>query len=236
MPVTFCLGLPNSSSSTVKYIFYSKEDYTKAEEKIAMFYRGMCILINLSFLLMGNDKDCNSDHYSDSDSSEPLYARLNNKCIQHRVLAESQLEFKKAMEFATVMETADRNTCDLKNGNLSEKTKESQVDCVNKDPPKQPPRDSKQLTKECYCCGGRLHELDECRRLNQEIVPVQLPTHVPYGISSAPGIFQLNMENQLQNIPYVIVRVDDILVSEAYDEDCLNNLEGVLKRLASAGL
>ena len=61
-------------------------------------------------------------------------------------------------------------------------------------------------------------------------------TRVPYGISSAPGIFQRNMENLLQNIPYVIVRVDDILVSGASDEDHISNLEEVLKRLASAGL
>ena len=61
-------------------------------------------------------------------------------------------------------------------------------------------------------------------------------TRLPYGISSAPGISQRNMENLLQNIPYVIVRVDDILVSGASDEDHLNNLEEVLKRLASAGL
>ena len=44
------------------------------------------------------------------------------------------------------------------------------------------------------------------------------------------------MENILQNIPYVIVRVDDILVSGASDEDHLSNLEEVLKRLVSAGL
>ena len=44
------------------------------------------------------------------------------------------------------------------------------------------------------------------------------------------------MENPLQNIPYVIIRVDDILVSGACDEDHLNHLEEVLKRLASAGL
>ena len=44
------------------------------------------------------------------------------------------------------------------------------------------------------------------------------------------------MENLLRNIPYVIVRVDDILVSGACNEDHLNNLEEFLKRLASAGL
>ena len=59
---------------------------------------------------------------------------------------------------------------------------------------------------------------------------------LPYGISSAPGIFQRNMENPLQNIPYVIVLVDDILVSGANDGDHLNNLEGVFKRLVKAGL
>ena len=58
---------------------------------------------------------------------------------------------------------------------------------------------------------------------------------LPYGISSAPGIFQRNME-LLWNIPYVIVRVDNFLVSGACDEDHLNNLEEVLKRLASTGL
>ena len=60
-------------------------------------------------------------------------------------------------------------------------------------------------------------------------------TRLPYGISSVPGIFQRNMEYLLQNIPYVIVRVDDILVSGASDEDHLSNLEEVFKRLARAG-
>ena len=59
--------------------------------------------------------------------------------------------------------------------------------------------------------------------------------HLPYGIWSASGIFKWNIEN-LRNIPYVIVRVDDMLVSGACNKDHLNNLEEVLKRLASAGL
>ena len=59
---------------------------------------------------------------------------------------------------------------------------------------------------------------------------------LPYGISSAPGIFQRNMENLLQNISYVIVRVDDILVSGAKDGDRLKNLEEVFERLPKAGL
>ena len=58
---------------------------------------------------------------------------------------------------------------------------------------------------------------------------------LPYGISSAPGIFQRTMENLLQGIPYVIVRIDDILVSGANDEEHIANLEEVLKRLSDAG-
>ena len=60
--------------------------------------------------------------------------------------------------------------------------------------------------------------------------------HLPFGVSSAPGILQRNMENLLQNMSSVIVRVDDVLISGADDEDHLSNLEGVLKRLAEAGL
>ena len=37
-------------------------------------------------------------------------------------------------------------------------------------------------------------------------------TRLPYGVSSAPGIFQGLMENVLQGIPNVIVYIDDILV------------------------
>ena len=44
------------------------------------------------------------------------------------------------------------------------------------------------------------------------------------------------MEILLQNIPYVIVRVDDILVSGGNDNDHLRHLEEVLKRLAEAEL
>ena len=48
-----------------------------------------------------------------------LVCGVNDERIQRRLLAESQLEFKKAMELATAMETADKNTRDLQNGNPS---------------------------------------------------------------------------------------------------------------------
>ncbi|KAK3751535.1 hypothetical protein QZH41_019421, partial [Actinostola sp. cb2023] len=41
---------------------------------------------------------------------------------------------------------------------------------------------------------------------------------LPFGISSAPGIFQRTMESLLQGIPHVIVRIDDILVSATIEK------------------
>jgi len=43
------------------------------------------------------------------------------------------------------------------------------------------------------------------------------------------------MENLLQGIPHVVVRVDDILVSSKDDPDHLANLEAVLSGFFTAG-
>ena len=61
-------------------------------------------------------------------------------------------------------------------------------------------------------------------------------TRLPFGISSAPGIFQRVMESLLQGIPGVIVYLDDILVTGPSDEQHLHALEQVLDRLEKAGL
>ena len=60
--------------------------------------------------------------------------------------------------------------------------------------------------------------------------------NLPFGVSSAPGIFQCTIEDLLQGIPHVVVRVDDILVSGKDDPDHLANLEAVLGWLSTAGL
>ena len=61
-------------------------------------------------------------------------------------------------------------------------------------------------------------------------------TRLPFGVSSAPGIFQKIMESLLHGIPGVLVYVDDILISRATDAEHLESLEEVLKRLTAAGL
>ena len=59
---------------------------------------------------------------------------------------------------------------------------------------------------------------------------------MPYGISSAPGIYQRVMDNMLQGIPHCVVRIDDILISGETESDHRRNLEEVFRRLDKAGL
>lgn len=61
-------------------------------------------------------------------------------------------------------------------------------------------------------------------------------TRLPYGIASAPGIFQKVMEGLLQGIPHVIVYLDDILIAGEAEAAHLQSLNEVLKRISQAGL
>ena len=61
-------------------------------------------------------------------------------------------------------------------------------------------------------------------------------TRLPFGISSAPGIFQKTMGTLLRGIPGVSVFIDDILISCETQAEHLESLEEVLMRLASVGL
>jgi len=49
-------------------------------------------------------------------------------------------------------------------------------------------------------------------------------TRLPFGVSSAPGIFQRVMKNVLQGIPNVVVYLDDILLSSTNKSDHLKLL------------
>lgn len=53
-------------------------------------------------------------------------------------------------------------------------------------------------------------------------------TRLPFGISSAPGIFQKAMENLLRGIPGVVVYIDDILISRETEEEHLESLKEVI--------
>ena len=59
---------------------------------------------------------------------------------------------------------------------------------------------------------------------------------LPFGVSSAPAIFQQTMEKILQGLPMVVVYIDDILITGRTKEEHLQNLSQVLARLSEYGL
>ena len=57
---------------------------------------------------------------------------------------------------------------------------------------------------------------------------------LPYGVSSATAIFQQTMDSVLRGCKSTVCRVDDILVTGQTEEEHLDNLEEVIKRLEVA--
>ena len=58
---------------------------------------------------------------------------------------------------------------------------------------------------------------------------------LPYGISSAPGMLQREMEKLLCNIPGTVCFYDDVVVSGKDYAEVNNRLDSVLKKLNDAG-
>ena len=59
---------------------------------------------------------------------------------------------------------------------------------------------------------------------------------LPFGVSSAPSLFQRTMEGIVGKISNVLVSFDDILVTRSSEEEHLHTLEVVLSCLEAAGL
>ncbi|KAK3107500.1 hypothetical protein FSP39_015888 [Pinctada imbricata] len=59
---------------------------------------------------------------------------------------------------------------------------------------------------------------------------------LPYGIASAPALWQGAIDQVLQNIPFTQVILDDIIISGRTEEEHLHNLKLVLDRLQEYGL
>ena len=60
-------------------------------------------------------------------------------------------------------------------------------------------------------------------------------TRLPFGVASAPAIFQKLMDTVLQGIPGVVCYIDDILISRADEETHLRTLGQVFARLEKHG-
>lgn len=61
-------------------------------------------------------------------------------------------------------------------------------------------------------------------------------TRLAYGTSSAPAIFQRTIEQVMAGIPGMQVILDDMIITGKTDQDHLQNLESVFKRLNDNGL
>ena len=61
-------------------------------------------------------------------------------------------------------------------------------------------------------------------------------TRLPFGIASAPAIFQCTMETIFQELTKVQCYIDDILVTGTSEQEPLHNLEEVLKCLSEYGI
>ena len=59
---------------------------------------------------------------------------------------------------------------------------------------------------------------------------------LPFGVASAPAIFQRTMESLLQGLKHVAVYLDDILITGQSEANHLRTLEDVLGRLEAAGM
>ena len=61
-------------------------------------------------------------------------------------------------------------------------------------------------------------------------------SRLPYGVSSAPAIFQRTVESLLRDIPGVAVYMDDIILTGTNDVEHLETLDLVLTKLEESGL
>jgi len=61
-------------------------------------------------------------------------------------------------------------------------------------------------------------------------------SRLPFGIASAPALFQRMMDNILQDVPGAMCYIDDILVTGPTEAEHLQRLEEVLRRLQAHGI
>ena len=118
-----------------------------------------------------------------------LVCGVNDERKQRRLLAESRLDFKKALELATAMEIADKNTRDIQQGNSVEKPKEQPVNRLSK-------QQGKHAAKDCYRYGGKFHEAEKCRYKDEKCYRCHKKGHKAIKYRANPKTNQRNGQNR----------------------------------------
>ena len=59
--------------------------------------------------------------------------------------------------------------------------------------------------------------------------------HLPFGVKSAPAIFQQTMDTMLTGLPGVSAHIDDIIITGRTPEELLRHLTSVLDRIQQYG-
>ena len=104
-----------------------------------------------------------------------LVCGVNDEQIQRRLLAESSLDFKKALKIATSMETAVKSSRELANQMAKEDVKSESSTTVHRvDNYSQ--RNQQSLKPECGRCGGK-HDPQQCKFLEAECFLCKERTH-----------------------------------------------------------
>ena len=92
-----------------------------------------------------------------------LVCRINDSRIQHRLLAESKLTFKKALEIAQAMELADRDAKDLQaSSSASHEQVHKVLHRTHQDSKSPRNANGKDSRSNCYRCGGK-HSATVCK-------------------------------------------------------------------------
>ena len=195
-----------------------------------------------------------------------LFVAWQVSTSRKKLLAEDKPTFYKAVAIAVAMETATKDAAELQDRKLSGAASQpvynvqqkpvgkpsgtvQRLSCSKLD--SYPIPRTEDLLATLGGGKGKLYtKLDLSQAYQQVLLDdeskpyLTINTHrglftynrLPFGVKSAPGIFQRVIESKLNGVPCVIVRMDDILISGLDDVDHLKNLQEVLTRLSAAGL
>ena len=151
----------NPKPSAIVQRFKFNTRFRKPGESIASY---VAELQNIS-------EHCDFENTLEEMLCHRLVCKINHEQIQRRLLAESTLDFKKAMKIATSMETAIKNAKDLANQTASGNDSLNRVgDEAQRD-------QQRTRTADCRRCGGR-HNPQQCKLKDAECFVCHKKGHI----------------------------------------------------------